>query len=205
MEDDMEVRRRDPRIALSRKRGINLEERGEEVKKILYSKFNNWMNTYGYNYEDVLQEVYLGILRRNQGECPWDASKASFGYYVYMVCSCVLSNYHRKKKRKYKNEVTGVKSLQGDSFEEGDLGDANSLLKEDAFEDTPKLARQRFLRWLDSYAMDEEMVKKAKEILPLVEAGFGKSDISRKKNWSLSYTSKVVDYLRDSAQRWYHF
>ena len=79
--------------------GIDLTKRGREVAKLLYSGFNGKMKAAGYEPNDVLQEVYKGILVRNKGKCPFDARKASFGHYVHMVCHCVLSNYHRRSQR----------------------------------------------------------------------------------------------------------
>lgn len=79
--------------------GIDLEKRGKEVAKLLFAGFSGKIRAKHYDPEDVLQEVFKGILIRNQGTCPFDAKKASFGHYVHMVCSCVLSNYHRRAQR----------------------------------------------------------------------------------------------------------
>jgi len=79
--------------------GIDLEARGHEVAKLLYAGFNGMMRAAHYDSSDVLQEVYKGILIRNMGKCPFDATKASFGHYVHMVCRCILSNYHRRTQR----------------------------------------------------------------------------------------------------------
>lgn len=80
-------------------RGIDLAKRGHEVRKLLYAGFGFRMARAGYDPEEVLQEVYRGILVRNQGKCPFDGQKSSFGHYVHMVISCVLSNYHRKMSK----------------------------------------------------------------------------------------------------------
>lgn len=79
--------------------GIDLAKRGIEVRKLFFAGFGRRVLQAGYDPEDVLQEVYQGILVRNQGKCPWDPAKSSFGHYVHMVASCVVSNYGRKHKR----------------------------------------------------------------------------------------------------------
>ena len=57
--------------------------------------------------EDVLQEVYKGILIRNRGKCPFDAQKSAFSTYVVMVSKCVTINYINKAKKKAQREVFG--------------------------------------------------------------------------------------------------
>ena len=58
----------------------------------------------GIDPEDFLQEVYRGLLARDNGTCPWDATKSSFGHYVHIVIKCVLSNYLRKDRRRTLHE-----------------------------------------------------------------------------------------------------
>lgn len=91
--------------------GIDLHKRGHEVRKLMYAGFGLRIARAGYDAEEVLQEVYRGILVRNQGKCPFDARKSSFGHYVHMVIECVLNNYHRKEQRKRTHELVG---LEGD-------------------------------------------------------------------------------------------
>lgn len=97
--------------------GIDLDRRAGEVRKLLFAGFGRRMFLSGYDPEDVLQEVYKGILVRNAGKCPWDAAKSSFGHYVHMVCGCILSNYHRKQYRTREMEQLGLPNPLG---EEGD-------------------------------------------------------------------------------------
>ena len=79
--------------------GIDLSRRGVEVRRLLHAGFGLWMSRAGYDPDDVLQEVYRGILVRNRGRCPFDVRRSSFGHYVHMVIGCVLSNYHRREGR----------------------------------------------------------------------------------------------------------
>ena len=85
--------------------GIDLHKRGHEVRKLMYAGFGLRIARSGYDPEEVLQEVYRGILVRNEGKCPFDVRKSSFGHYVHMVIECVLNNYHRKEQRKRHHEV----------------------------------------------------------------------------------------------------
>lgn len=85
--------------------GIDLAERGNEVRKLFYAGgFTGTLIKQGIDPEDFLQEVYRGILARDRGSCPWDAKKSSFGHYVHIVIKCVLSNYLRKDRRRTSHE-----------------------------------------------------------------------------------------------------
>lgn len=100
------------------KLGIDLVARGHEVKKLMWAGFGHKILRAGYDPDDVLQEVFRGIVARNHGTCPWDARKSSFGHYVHMVISCVLTNYHRKQQQVRGTEVLGLRGV------DGEVGDA---------------------------------------------------------------------------------
>lgn len=96
--------------------GIDLAARSGEVKKLFYAGgFTGTLQREGIDPEDFLQEVYRGLLRRNTGTCPWDAKKSSFGHYVHIVMSCVLSNYLRKDRRR-----TSMESVTDDGLLAGE-------------------------------------------------------------------------------------
>jgi len=90
-------------------RGIDLAARGHEVAKLLRAGFNYWIQSKGYDFDDVLQDVYRKILVANAGKSPWSPVKSSFGHYVHMVCRSALSNFHRKQVRVKHHEVIGVR------------------------------------------------------------------------------------------------
>ena len=91
--------------------GIDLAARGHEVRKLFYAGFGRKVIARGYDPEEVLQEVYKGILVRNNGKCPFDPDKSSFGHYVHMVCAGRVANYHRKHSRRNRHEVFGVTAV----------------------------------------------------------------------------------------------
>lgn len=91
--------------------GIDLEARGHEVRKLFYAGFGRKVIRMGYEPEEVLQEVYKGLLVRNSGKCPFDPEKSSFGHYVHMVCAGRVANYHRKHSRRNRYEVFGVSAV----------------------------------------------------------------------------------------------
>jgi DNA-directed RNA polymerase specialized sigma24 family protein len=83
-----------------------MAERAHEVKKLFYAGgFVRVLLREGLDPEDFLQEVYRGLLARNEGTCPWDHTKSSFGHYVHIVIRCILSNYLRKERRRSSMET----------------------------------------------------------------------------------------------------
>jgi hypothetical protein len=104
--------------------------RGHEVRKLFYAGgFTGVLNRENIDPEEFLQEVYRGLLARNNGTCPWDYKKSSFGHYVHIVIRCVLSNYLRRERLRDSREgVTddgdlplGISVLHGGSVELRDL------------------------------------------------------------------------------------
>jgi hypothetical protein len=107
--------------------GIDLALRGHEVRKLFFAGYGRRVLRYGYDPEDVLQEIYQGILVRNKGKCPFDPSKSSFGHYVHMICGCIVSNYRRRYSRLERNEQFGVTSVNGEVL---DVGEADMAVSE---------------------------------------------------------------------------
>lgn len=113
-----------PKRTITAGLGINLERRGNEVRKLLFAGFGARIARSGYDAEEVLQEVYRGILARNYGKCPFDVTKSSFGHYVHMVCECILNNYHRREQRRRETEQVGMSapaSMKNDAGESGSV------------------------------------------------------------------------------------
>lgn len=156
--------------------GIDLERRGVEVRKLLHAGFGLRMTLGGYDPADVLQEVYRGILVRNRGKCPFDPKKSSFGHYVHMVIDCVLSNYHRREKRRSSSECSW------EDFEEGrrelvsdGVGQSTAPLVGHEGEGTDAMALMMVsdrVRWaLADGDLTEREATLALKVLPLIHAG----------------------------------
>ena len=188
--------------------GIDLVNRSHEVRKLLFKGFGRRIRTQGYDGEDVLQEVYRGLLARNKGKCPWDPSKSSFGHYVHMVSGCILSNYHRKQRRRRQFETIGLSGYQSDG--EFGVGDAGSTTVEPAEETT------EFKHYLLHEAADDLvdfMLKNpegpqsgqaqlAVDVLPYVVGGLPRKAIAAELGVSMAAISRAVSFLRQHARLW---
>ena len=160
------------------KLGIDLENRSHEVRKLLFAGFGKKIVAMGYDPEDVLQDVYRGLLARNIGKCPWDARKASFGHYVHMVCGCILSNYHRRYDRINKREQAGTMDYRDGARVLVDV--AESSLPTFKAEQTYSMEREALIEDIEAricLEVDEPYL--ALVCLPYVLEGRGRREVSK--------------------------
>jgi len=178
--------------------GIDLDKRGHEVAKLLFSGFRNWIFSSGYDPQDVLQEVYKGILIRNNGICPFDVRKASFGHYVHQVCRCILSNYHRKESRRYRAEMIGMKTIKDGVWKNTDAAEAlaEKPTKDPRFQTT--LVEDLTLV-LSSHLTRENRL--ALRIVPLLGQGYTHADLSEILNISRTAVGKAMVTIREIARQ----
>ncbi|MDB4278043.1 hypothetical protein N9917_00275 [Deltaproteobacteria bacterium] len=208
--------------------GIDLAARGHEVKKLLHAGFGLKMAARGYDTDDVLQEVYRGLLARNNGKCPFDARKSSFGHYVHMVCDCVLKNYHRKQARIRSHErtglmapasVSGVRDAGGwtevDAALVADTG-TNGFVANRSHDPSlgvsESMARSSLTGWLihssQEALINEKNERKANEyrmaadVMPLKALGMTRAEISSRLDLSLGQVSKALSRLREGSMEW---
>jgi len=187
------------------KLGIDLEHRSGEVAKLLFAGFGRRIYAAGYDPDDVLQAVYRGILARNVGTCPWDVRKSSFGHYVHMVCSCVLSNYHRKQAKLGEYEQVGVAGFDADGnhglldastqAEAGPSSEAEGRSLIEAGTDLVEYMRQAPM----GTGRDADLAAAA---LPLIMEGLDRKEIAEQLGVSLPTLSKAMCFLKDQAREW---
>ena len=188
--------------------GIDLENRGDEVAKLLFARFGHIIHGCGYDPDDVLQEVYKGLLIRNKGTCQFDPRKASFGHYVNMVAEGVFCNLMRKTNRRKEKEQVGAPG-GGDDVYGGSVDASESMyaekasitvaekeggpMGEGALEDLSRFLAKRIEDG------DGELALKAS---PLVHAGYGRSEIAERLGVSKIAVSKALTCLRKVAREW---
>ena len=190
--------------------GIDLAKRGQEVQKLLFSGFGQWIYSCGYDPEDVLQEIYKGVLTRNSGKCPFDPSRASFGHYVHMLCGSVLSNYHRRMQRERGREQVGVPGFEGGVYTTVDVASGNGLQMQTValkpgFEEAD--ARRDLADHIIQAASEKapevrEEAELALRALPLLQAGYTPTDIATELGVPRIRLGEALDRLRTWASEW---
>jgi len=197
--------------------GIDLQNRGHEVRKLLYAGFGGRISRKGYEIEDVLQEVYKGLIARNNGKCPWDARISSFGHYVHMVCGCILSNYERKMARRREFEQTGMYVTGGS--DDGGMVDAalgasnfaghgatNCTYDVEESSSTDR-AFSSLLSVVQANGRDRRgkirpEADLAAKCLPLVYQGYQRAEIAKLLGEDASKVGRALSFLRKSATTW---
>jgi DNA-directed RNA polymerase specialized sigma24 family protein len=188
-------------------RGIDLAARGHEVRKLFYAGFMGRVMRYGYDPEDVLQEIYQGILVRNQGKCPFDPKKSSFGHYVHMVSECIISNYHRKHNRRAQLEQFGVSDRDG---EEQDVAKTDLAVSEPDQEE--RISHELAMRSLESSLLDAASsittstdMTLVQKCLPLLTKGMTRSEVANqlfREGVNRTRALQAVDFIRSVASGW---
>ncbi len=179
---------------VSPKLGIDLAKRGHEVKKLLFAGFGGQIHASGYDPDDVLQEVFKGLLVRNNGKCPFDPRKASFGHYVHLVCSCIVKNFHRRMVRQRAVEPTAdeadelaMEMAEGTHWAESD---------DSAAEDFAESLRP------DSPFLGASSETLATRVLPFVRQGYSRAEIADALDLPKPAISKALAEIRQSAREW---
>ena len=180
-------------------KGIDLAKRGHEVRKLFYAGFGRRVVKYGYDPDDVLQEVYQGLLVRNNGKCPFDPSKSSFGHYVHMVCGCIVSNYRRRYSRLSRNEQFGVLGAEGEVVDvrEADLASCDENQSETVME---KQLRNELLDMVeDHFEGVGEDVALGMECFSLMSQGYRKREIAERVGTEPSKATKILKLVRQAV------
>ena len=146
--------------------GIDVGDKSDDIRRLFFKKYAKVAVSLGEDPEDVLQEVYKGLLLRNRGKCPFDPRKAAFSTYVMMVCHCVTSNYFKKssdtsKRKVYLDDMEYVQP--------SDEGSSRAVMEEDVHisklrEVFSKELRAIFDMLLEGYSMTE--ISRSLELKP---------------------------------------
>lgn len=176
--------------------------KADEVRRLLWRGFAGKMLSQGYDPEDVLQEVYRGLLVRNRGKCPWDGRKSTFGHYVHMVISCVLTNYHRKQARRIDRDAVPLDVGRDGEERVTDVGQYGSCRIEHGSEVGDMLALEQLAVYLAELPEESPEAELGREILPLVASGHQRGEIVRHTGRRPSLVSRALAWLRRQTALW---
>ncbi len=178
---------RSPLIIVRGTRGIDLDNRGIEVRRILYSCFGKKIVAQGFDPEEVLQEVYLKIAKANIGANPYNSVKSGFSHYVYMACNSLLLNYRKKEVRRSTKIVTGIRGVDGD-------GDAGESAVDDRDEGTVEL--ELMVRSIKDRLGGNDLAGRIVEMLAI---GYPRREIARELGVEPRKVSTAMKLIQDRA------
>lgn len=198
-------RRPDPIITFFGPRGIDLDRRYNEVRKLLYATYGATIQREGFDFEEILQCVYQGLLVRNRGRCPWNPRVGSFGHYVVMVSGCVFANYRKKARRNARREQIGVRSY---ADKQAVFVDAAVAAQEETDAQAFQLSEVvETMEDLADYILTNEPKKRplvdlSLTVLPLLYQGLSRGEIAEALDLKVSQVGRALGYLRDNAREW---
>ena len=159
--------------------GIDIGKHKEDIKKLFYKRQGvNLMKT-GVDTEEVLQEVYKGLLIRNRGSCPYDPDKSALSTYIVMVVDCITMNFMNKFNRVGDRFVPGVEEDVACSYNA-------------SYEEDPS----------DAIFAEEIRASFSGALLKVYDAlinGLKKAHISREYGWEIRLVNKYVKQVREKV------
>jgi RNA polymerase sigma factor (sigma-70 family) len=197
------------RKATTKSLGIDLAHKWGDIPKLLQTVCGAAIRGNRYDFDDVLQEVYKGILSRNQGLSAYNPERASFARYVTLVCRSVFLNYHKKEQRRRRREWIGVTQDQGRLGSGRNRAVSAPLDTEEAclsqvgecVRDLADFIAEREDAWRQDATLYQD-ARLAREVLPLVYQGMRRSEIARVTGISTPAIGRALAYLRRAAQAW---
>jgi DNA-directed RNA polymerase specialized sigma24 family protein len=197
-------------VVTAPRRGVDLEGRHTEVAKLLYAGFGAQIHASGYEFDDVLQEVFRKLVVSNQGKNPWNPSKSSFGHFVHMVCRSALYNLYRKDKRRRQHERLGGYTPRDGQWVAVDVADRGDLAAPIGSLEPPDEALHHLQAHLLQAAAQVATptalrdAQVAVQALPYVRDGHGRQHIADVLGMKPSLVSRALAYLRTHARTWLH-
>jgi hypothetical protein len=185
--------------------GVDLEHRFLEVKKLVCKGFAGTIMRYGYDFDEIFQEVYRGLLARDRGKGKFDQTRSSFGHYIYMVTGCIIANYRRKMMRTVDREYLGLRGPDGEPIDASHFARATAEAPDESA--GMALALESLSRSLsmagtepDGSLRDEARV--ALLALPFVKQGYVRGEIARILGIEPPRVAKALSFLRRVTWRW---
>jgi hypothetical protein len=159
--------------------GIDVGKHKEDIKKLLFKRQGYTISKLGIDTNELLHEVYKGILIRNKGKCPFDSEKSAMSTYIVMVIDGITINYINKHLRNKDRFVFGVEDDVACSY--------NTSYEEDPTE---------------ALFLEEVRNSFKGSLLKVFDAlmnGLKKSHISRKYGWEIRLVNKYVKQVREKV------
>ena len=161
--------------------GIDVEKHKDDIKNLFYKRQGQSLLKKGVNTEELLQEIYKGILIRNRGTCPFDPDKSAMSTYIVMVVDCITMNYMNKYNRTHERETTGY---------EDDVASSYSA----SYEADPA----------DDIFLEEVRSSFSGVLLKVYDAlmsGLKKAHISKQYGWEIRLVNKYVKQVQERVAR----
>lgn len=182
--------------------GIDLLNRSDEVAKLLNYACGSAIRHYDYDFDDVLQDVYKGIIARNNGKSPWDPDRSSFGNYVILVSQSVFRNYHARQQRIRSREQIGTRTLKGSEYVTVDASELGVTEPDWGQIGVVEVMDDLLTTMQSIEGSHKSEARLARQILPLVYKGMKRSEIADELDIGVAVVGRALSWLRGAAKEW---
>ena len=93
--------------------GVDLEAKAVDVARIAASLYGRKVIDAGFEWDDFLSNLYMAILRRNEGNTPYDPRRASLSRYISVLSRTVLSHMCTARWRLERKHSLGARDRSG--------------------------------------------------------------------------------------------
>lgn len=183
--------------------GIDLTVYSKDVAKLFYAGFRREVIQEGWEPEDVLQEVYKGIITRNRSKSAYDPAKSTLGSYVHMVCRCIVSNYRRSMRRKTNRETPGITEMRDGGFCVVDVREARHITQTVGAGEggiTPQSVN-KLLKFI-ALRHPQSEAKKIAVIVQETMTGSLKKDIMQQHGLSAHELKALTEIMQEDSLAW---
>lgn len=168
--------------------GVSVGQQHLDIRRLVLHGYGAKIAARGLDVEDVIQEVCRAVIVRNDGDGRFDASRSSFGHYIYMVTRSVLSHMG-KQSRRWQQEVS---SSAPPSYADED---SLTLLDKTACPNIMDAESMMLLRDAVTVAkmqLGERLGPQVDRALPHIMSGSAHKDVARQLGISADASKKIV-------------
>ena len=165
-------------------RGFSIEEKKKDVERIFYAYYAKRAVAEGLSVEDLLQQVFIGLISRNTKSGAWNPSRGSFGNYIHLVIGSVYRNFRKKEISRGMRE----KLYTPQSYTESVTTDSDFL--------TDQVLLDSFRDWIKT---KKGMGELAGDITVLLSEGKKKKEIAEELGINTTSLHKMIAGLRSKV------
>lgn len=165
--------------------GIDIGEKKKDIERLFYSFFAKKAAAEGLPIDDLLQEIYKGILARNIGKGAWNPKRGSFGSYVHMVANSVYLNFRNKELKR------GIREKSVDTSTSQIDNNQDNIVESDYINE--EMLVSEFSTWVKNR---KGLGDPAAYVVCLLRQGKKKKEIAAELGINHTTLHKIIDGLR---------
>jgi DNA-directed RNA polymerase specialized sigma24 family protein len=166
------------------KTGFNIADKKKDIERIFYAFYAKRAVAEGLSVEDLLQQVFIGLISRNTKRGAWNPARGSFGSYIHLVIGSVYRNFRKKEiSRGMKERLEVPKNYTESTTSDSDFLDDKILL-------------DSFKNWIKT---KKGMGDLAGDVTVLLSEGRKKKEIAEQLGINSTHLHKLIVNLKSKV------